>query len=630
MVVSRLTDLKDAAPQTYPVTTIDGEQFTVAFNRLWPVQNDISLHLNAWREGLTKEKGGLGKLRHLIEAHNLIWPDRARTIHSWTIDRFRVMSEGHPIISFAGGASTAKSCDVAYYLLLWWWALPEERAVIVASTTVSALMKRIWSYVAEGLYKANGNMPGTISNSPPPKILFDRKDPKHGIHGAALKEGNADRTLGDMIGIHPKEGLLLVVDEASDVTPAVLDVRTNLDTGGAVGAASFQQVLIANSKSKLDPHGKASEPKMGWDSVNPDIDTQWDTKIGGKCLFFDCYRSPAVVAPYKERVPFLIGEAKIRKEERALGKDHPRFWRFVRGFWPPDDLSKTVLTLSLIDKHKARETARWDSRWLVTLAALDPAFTTDGDECILRFGTMGVADNGLVTLDVGGERNIISLPIDSRSKEPVNYQILNMAKQECIARGVKPEHFGLDAWGFGTGAGDIIERHWSDEIHRVNGIGSPSDNIVDFRSGERAHELYDRKITELWFNVRHFVESGQIRGMDEPTVEEFCSRTYEWKGKKQALEGKLEYKTRMGREDSPTGSPDRSDALAILVEVAQRAGLVSSGREIDEHDKADWEGQWEIATGRRPAIGEDIDREDAWGSDPILDSIMFEEDGLSE
>lgn len=633
MVVSRLTELKDAAPQTYPVVTVEGIQYTSAFNRLWPVQNDIALHLNAWREGLTRAEGGLGKLRHLIEAHNLIWPQYAETLHEWTIDRFRAMNHGYPIISLAGGASTAKSADAARYALLWWWALPEERAVIIASTTVGALMKRIWSYVAEGLYKASGNMPGVISNSPPPKILFDRRDPKHGIHGAALKEGNADRTLGDMIGIHPKEGLLFIIDEGTDVTPAVLDVRTNLDTGGEKNAASFQQIIIGNSKSKLDPHGKASEPKYGWDSVNPDTDTQWETKVGGVCLYFDCYKSPAITSPHRDRLPFLIGEKKIRKEEKALGKDHPRFWRFVRGFWPPDDMSKTVLTLSLIDKHRARERAEWQGGWHVTIAGLDPAFTTDGDECILRFATLGVARNGLITLDFSGPRNIISLPIDSRSKEPVNYQILHLAKQECIARGVKPEHFGGDFWGFGLGAGDIIEKHWSDEIHRINGIGAPSENIVDYQTNKRAIELYDRKITELWFAMRTFVENGQIRGLDEETIEEFCSRTYEWKGKKQALEGKLDYKTRMGKEDSPTGSPDRSDAAAIVVEVAQRAGLVPAGREMDEEERsANWEKQWELATGRRKVgeEGELEDREEAWHSDAILDSGMFAEDAFDD
>ena len=626
-VPNNLNDLKNPAPKTYPVSIVDGQRYTVAFNRLWPEQNDIALHLNAWREGLSKKEGGLGRLRHLIEAHNLIWPARAATINEWMIARFRALSSGVSPISFAGGSGTAKSTDVAYYALLWWWALPSERTVIVASTTVAALTKRIWSYIAEGLYSAAGNMPGHISNSPPPKILFDKRDPKHGIHGAALKEGNADKTLADLIGIHPKDGLLFIVDEASDVTPAVNDVRTNLDSGGGVGTSSFQQVMIANSKSRLDPHGRASEPKLGWQSVNPDVDTQWATKDGGLCLFFDCYRSPAVVSPDKAKFPFLINAHKIAKDEQRLGKDHPRFWRFVRGFWPPEDLAKTVLTMSLIAKHRAKDHCRCDSRWQITLAGLDPAFTADGDEIILQFATMGVnADTGLVTLDFGGPRNTISLKLDTRSKEPVNYQILHMTKQECIARGVKPEHFGGDFWGFGLGAGDIIEKNWSPEIHRINGIGAPSEDVIDPRSRQRACDMYDRKATELWFNFRSFVESGQVRGMTDEVEEEMCSRLYTWKAKKMSLEGKQDYKERMGKGEGPTGSPDRSDAYTIVLDVALKNGLIYSGREIEESDKHDWQEQWEIATGKRSSGGvvEEFDREEMWSSDAILDSAMFE------
>lgn len=613
-------DFKDPAPQTHPIVELNGERMIHAYGNAWPMMDDIALELNLFRMDFRPEQGGLGALRHMINAHNLIWPEYARTYHEWTHHRFKKLIEGHKVVSLAGGAGTAKSADAARYALLWWWALPEHRTVIVCSTTINALNKRIWSYVTSCCHKARGNLPGIISNSPPPKILHARHDPKHGVHGAALKEGQADRTLADLIGIHPDDGLLVIVDEATDVTPAIYDAITNWDSGGV----EFQMVVIGNSKSRLDPHGRLSEPLAGWNSIDPDHDTEWETK-NGICLYYDCYKSPYVLHPQRSRLSFLISSSKIAAEQQRLGVNDPKFWRFVRGFWPPEDLTKTVLSLTMCEKHNVREPAKWEGRWQITIAGLDPAFTSEGDECILRFATMGPDERGILCLDFGGDDNVISIHLDSKSKEPISYQIVRHAKRECTARGVDPYHFGADTWGFGTGAGDIFETEWSDEIHRIASIGSPTNRYVDSEMVEQAFELYDRINTEMAFAMKTFVETGQIRGLDERTIEEFCTREYGWKGRKLRLETKKEYKDRMGYGEGPTGSPDRADAACIIIEVAQRLGFAPGKREINSDDRRDWEKQWEEQRGTEP------EEDDNWDiADSILDSAMFneEEEGI--
>lgn len=615
-------NIKHEVPQTFPRVLTDQGEMIKAYGHLWPLQNDISLHLNAFRIGLSKEQGGLGKTRHLMEAHNLIWPEYAQTFHAWTAKRFKTFCSDYKVISLAGGASSAKSADAARYALLWWWALPEERTVIVASTTITALMKRVWSYLTSDLYKAYGNMPGIVSNSPPPKIKFRKEETKHGIYGVALREGNPDKTIAEIVGIHPQEGLLVIIDEATDVTPAFIDAFPNWDKG----LHTLQVIVIGNSKSKLDPHGRLSEPINGWSSIDPDIDEDWKTKMG-ICLYFDCYKSPAVISPDKNKLKFLITKEKIEADEIRLGKNSPSFWRFTRGFWPPEDLTKTVLTLSLVETHKSQESAEWNGTWLIKLAALDPAFTADGDECILRFASMGPGRDGIIVLDFGGPENILSLKLDSRSKEPINYQIVRIARAECEKRGVEPQHFGADTWGFGSGAGDIFEREWSPEIHRIVGIGAPSDRYVDSDMVDRAYELYQDKTAEMWFAMRMFVQTGQIKGLDDETIEEFCSRMYEWKGRKIALERKKDYKLRMGKGDGPTGSPDRADAAAILLEVAQRTGMTPGAREVSAVEKDNWERDWEVRQGLRPDKNANEDESMNWDSDAILDSGMnFEED----
>jgi hypothetical protein len=606
------------APQTYPIVETPNGLMVKAFNLYWPPQNDIALHLNAYRLDIKKEHGGLGKVRHLVEAYTIIWPEKARSLHEWTVRRFKTFCAGHKVITLAGGAGTSKSHDAAMYALLWWWALPMERTVLVASTTIGALQKRIWSYLTEGLRSAVGNMPGIPKTHPTPMILFDRGDVKHGIHGIALREGEAERTLREVIGIHPKEGLLVIIDEATDVTPAITDAITNWDKGGV----NFQMIAIGNSKSKLDPHGRLSRPTKGWNAINPDIDEEWSTQLG-VCLFFDCYKSPAIHAPYKDRLPFLITKEEIEKEEKRLGKSDPKFWRFVRGFWPPDDLTRTVLTLTMVEKHNASKMAKWEGSWKIWLAALDPAFTSEGDECILRFASMGPFQNGVIGVDFGGEENILSLSLDAKSGEPITYQIVRQAREECKIRGIEAHCFGADTWGFGMGAGDLFEREWSPDIHRVISAGAPSDRFIDSEMGDKANEVYDRRITELWFAMRTFVQSGQVRGLDEISIEEFCSREYVWKGRKMALETKVEYKKRMGRDESPTGSPDRGDAAALILEVARLNGLTANERQINLEEEHDWERKWENEMGHKGQKEED--REQMWSADGILDSVSFDE-----
>lgn len=578
------------APQTHPVIEKDGQLQTYAYGCYWPVMNDIQLELTCFRLDHRPEKGGLGSFRHLMKAHNLVWPHMAPSINEWVVARFKEFCKPqNKIITLAGGSGTGKSSDAARFALLWWWSLPQERTVLLFSTTVGALMKRAWKYIIDGYSEAHGDMPGKITNSPPPKMMFSKMDTLHGIHGLALRQGNADKTLAEVIGIHPKEGLLVLCDEHSDALPAVNDAITNWDSGGV----AFKFIGIANAKSKLDPHGRLSEPVKGWESINPDEDEMWETTSGGVCLYFDCYKSPAIKRPNFKPIQYLITADKIKNEEKRLGKDDPKFWRFVRGFWAPEDATKTVLTLSMIDKHRARKEAEFAGHGTVTIAALDPAFTADGDECILRFGTLGLSTEGFMVLDTGGPDNVIKIQLDSKSKEPISYQIVHAARRECSKRGVTPSRFGADTWGFGLGAGDIFEKEWSPDIIRVVSAGSPSNEFVDSDLTEHARDAFYDRITELWFNIKNFVMAEQIRGLDIPTIEQLVSRTYEWKGRKLYLERKKAYKRRIGKDGASTGSPDEADAMAILVHVAKENGFALNSHLSPSENKEDWQRMWE-------------------------------------
>ena len=99
--------------------------------------------------------------------------------------------------------------------------------------------------------------------------------------------------------------------------------------------------------------------------------------------------------------------------------------------------------------------------------------------------------------------------------------------------------------------------------------GKPSDHTVSHDIPIACCDHYSKRVTELWFNVRHAIESGQMRGMSEDLVNEGASREWGMVGNnKIEVEPKSEMKKKTGR------SPDLFDALAAGLYGAIRLGFV--------------------------------------------------------
>jgi hypothetical protein len=82
-------------------------------------------------------------------------------------------------------------------------------------------------------------------------------------------------------------------------------------------------------------------------------------------------------------------------------------------------------------------------------------------------------------------------------------------------------------------------------------------------------DYYFNYVTEMWYSVRHIVESGQFRGMTEDVLMEFCQREWGMTGRnKIQVEPKEDMKLKTGR------SPDLADCVAIGIEGARRLGFI--------------------------------------------------------
>lgn len=544
----------------WKLTKDKGKDTVIAYDRKFPLVHPFSIHAKLFRESRNPNS----KYMHLKSMHDYLWPDTVW--HYWTERRFQEYCQGWDYMVWAGGASTAKSYDAAKLSILFWLGNPKGRAVIIASTTLESLNSRIWGYTSMLIKEMAVEVPYKYFRQPPPKILYDKDDTIHGMFAVAAKRGSDTDAISSWIGRHPKEGMMIVLDEATDMPPAILKALPNLESG----VETFHCMAIGNSLSKFDMHGALSTPNAGWESINPVTDTKWETtQKNGCCLFFSCYESPAIheTDPVRKTIlsRFLITQQEIEDKEKLYGKNSDSFFRFVLGFWRNDGTDETVISRQFIDDFGVFGKAEWSGMHpLSVVGGLDPAFSTGGDQCILRLAILGQTVDGQIVLDYRDEELLFRIPIIVDKQNSVEIQIADkvleiLAKYNCPLSNVC-----IDANGAGRGLAEVI---------RLRGqVLKPAIKIYTTRLGNKAVNSFDVVIKathELWFSFRDYIQHSQIKGLDRKTVMQLTSRLVVVKGGKQQLELKQDYKNRMGGvAPSLAHSPDEADAAALALQSA--------------------------------------------------------------
>jgi hypothetical protein len=240
----------------------------------------------------------------------------------------------------------------------------------------------------------------------------------------------------------------------------------------------------------------------------------------------------------------------------------------------------------MCEKFGAKEAPIWLNTQRVKIAFLDAAYRgVGGDRCVfgvLEFGEESPSDpstsvlTNIIHQDTTRKpRNHILaitdleiVPIDSKGKESSEDQITNYVKSRCEAMGIPPENFYFDS-GMRTSLVSSMSRVWSPLVESIDCGGTPSeDRQVSDDIPVMCKDYYSKRITELWFTVRHIIEAGQFRGMTEDVMLEGCAREWTMVGKnKIEVEPKDKMKAKSGR------SPDLFDALAIGCEGARQRGF---------------------------------------------------------
>lgn len=533
-----------------------------AYGELFPLAHPFAIYGKLFR----KEKNPELKFTFMHRMHDLLWPDDIITWNAWSEKRYRTYCEGWRIISQASGASTGKSVDAAKVALIEWLSDPKGTAVIVASTTIESLSSRVYGYLTRYLKDARVPIHYNLIRSAPPKILFDRDDIIHSISAIAAAKGKDESAIANYIGRHPKRKLLLVLDEGPDLDPVILNALPNLEAG----QNNFQCIVLGNSNSKFDLHGALSTPKNGWSSIDPMVDTQWETtQSRGICLYFNAYHSPAIYEtnPDKKRAlsKFLPTAEDIESKKQTMGERSDSFWRFVLGFWKSTSTDDTVISKEFLENFRPGDRAEWSGLHpLSVVAGLDPAFSTGGDKCILRLAILGQTTSGQIVLDYRGDELLFPIPISAHSEKSAELQIADRVIDILKQYNCEIHHLCIDANGQGRALGEVIAL-------RARAFRPPV-KIYSTRGGNQAVRSFDVVVKtnhELWFILREYLQHGQIKGLDAEAMRQFTSRLVKVKGGKQLLESKVEYKVRMSAVSSSMAhSPDEADAASLALQSA--------------------------------------------------------------
>jgi hypothetical protein len=238
----------------------------------------------------------------------------------------------------------------------------------------------------------------------------------------------------------------------------------------------------------------------------------------------------------------------------------------IRGFPPPVGTAKTILSEKDLTAFQMLEPVVWESA-PIKMAALDPAFTAEGDECVIVTGGLGYSKDGVMT--IGYDPEPIYLRLEASAELPILDQIVTQTVDVLRTLGIRPEHLAVDDSGTQSVADALVMRLGA-PVFRANFAWRPTDLPVSSVNATPADKVYSNRITEYYFGLAEFGRSNQIRGLPKEAAIQICRRDLDEKKRPFRIVPKKEAKKVLGR------SPDEGDAAVLLAGMCrERFGLVA-------------------------------------------------------
>lgn len=539
------------------------------------------VELRCWSRRLAT---GYSPFHHLKSAYQIIWPNHIwHEWNEWSIgafcddSTFAQIHHGNVVRNFSwmGAAASGKTYTAIQFILLWFFADPANSIVTLVTTTKDRAKARMWSPLQTALAEFSKVYTPPQYNAVDSSMVIEHEkgQRKHAIYTLAVEAGEINKAIANIQGSHARR-MFLLVDEAMGVPSALFSAVPNIFKG----ASEVNLLWISNAPhTRLNPFMKLACPINGWQSVTPE-DKLWRTKAvpawqipEGWCFHFSGKDSPNVKAQ-REVCPGLYSYSDwVRVENNPEIAKTPAFWSQDLGFPPPEGALFTILTESLIETKDATGQHEFISA-PTAVAGFDPSW--GNDQCLLTFGLLGDIGSNLQGIQI---TEYLNIPIDVQARDldgkkiPPDYQIGARVKSECQARGVQAESLGVLSTG-NPGVVAWLQVNFG-EIFTIQEGGAASELPASISDTRPANQVYDRRVTELYFLLRSFVEGGQLKGLYEEAVNQLCSRLYdeEKSTRRSSIEKKDKFKPRYGR------SPDNAESIIAICAVARNLGCEPMG-----------------------------------------------------
>lgn len=549
----------------------------------WPEElPDVFIELTCWKHW-REEPYRSAKLLPNLEDHFFNATDKLFTQDQYNPDPWsRRIVRGwtyYDTLVLWGAASCGKSQTVGLMCLLDYLADINDTVTLLCST--SKIMLAVRSFAAVKYYyniiKRNPLYTIPIKEAKSIMAICNEESEddeevlssKAGVRGVAVSQGSEEESRTKLQGSHGR-ACRLVGDESEGLRDSFFSVRSNM----SIGAISFKLVLLCNPSSYTSKTAYFAEPKDGWASVNVLESDSWETKVGGICLRFDGFKSPAIVEPDGEsKYPYLINQKQIDRilEEAHGNADSPEMYQMVRAVPPPTGVARAILTEQELLAFGAQDPVTWaNESEPVKIAALDPAFTSDGDSCVLYPATIGRDSTGRAALAL---EEPVYIPILASSPRPVTYQISDFIRQELAARDIPIDHLACDDSGTQSVC-DVLDVEIGPGCTRYNYSSKPTDKALSTTNSTPANERCRNLITELYMLGAEFVRARQLRGLGTAAAQHWTQRRFRKEGiVGRMLETKRDFKKRTGLR-----SPDEGDAAAMVCALARdKFGFLPGG-----------------------------------------------------
>lgn len=541
---------------------------------------------------------------HLRMAMMMLWPqlyegEAAPGVAKWR-EELELLSWAwcnYRLVAVIGHASAGKTHTMAHIGFTYYLASAHDTILTLTSTHLPGLKKRIWSDVVAA---AKQSILGDCCYIRPHDLtirpLQNQKEDKYVVEGVAV--GRDPDAVTRIQGNHSKNHRHVIIDEAEGTPPAIFEALANLMTD-----QDFRCAMLANPENQYGEFGSFCEPVEGWDAIDAEQDQWWETARGGICIRLDGLRSPNMRFPKadngKEPFPFLIDEGYVEQIKVSHGYESPRWWIFVRGWFPPAGTMGTVFNANVLGLARDRIQYNFPP---TLCASMDPAFE-GGDECILQFGEYGEANGSPFAFNFLGEQ-VVKVKAKPGG-DPLDYLIAYEVMGQCKAKGILPEQFILDTTGAGRSIAAILDKEWG-LVQRCEFGGAATDRKLKPTELKTCKDLFDRFVTELWFAAKAFMEENLVGGIGiafKTLREQLTARKYEIKGGKESIETKKEMKKRLGY------SPDHADAFVLFTELIRRQGAVAGDAAArPRNSRKEWKRAWAYSE-----AGNDEEFAHGWG-----------------